>query len=125
VIAAMAAAARRNVGAATDPPPVSVSAGGGGDVGDGGALEVGDAPGWLAAGARLAHPDGRTETVEVRWMVRVKDGHIDVIGPAFGYRLHEFADASAWLHEDVSARLSAELEGLPAFVPVGRTERFT
>lgn len=117
--------ARRNVGAETDPPPVSVSAGGGGDVGDGGALEVGDAPGWLAAGATLAHPDGRTETVEVRWMVRVRDGNIDVIGPPFGYRLHEFADASAWLQEDVSARLSAELEGLPAFVPVRRTERFT
>jgi hypothetical protein len=112
--------ARGDVGTETDPLPVSVSSEGG----DGRALEVEGAPGWLAAGATLAYPGGRTESVEVRWMVRARDGHIDVIGPGFGYRLHEFPDARAWLREDVSARLSAELEGLPAFEPVRRTERF-
>jgi hypothetical protein len=116
---------RGDVAGATDPPPVSVSPDGGGDVGDGGAVAVGEAPGWLAAGVTLAHPDGRTESMEVRWMVRARDGHVDVIGPGFGYRLHEFSDVSAWLQEDVSARLSAELDGLPDFEPVRRTERFT
>jgi hypothetical protein len=61
----------------------------------------------------------------VRWMVRSRDGRLDVIGPGFGYRLYEFPDTTAWLQEDVSARLVAEVEGLPAFTPVRRTEPFT
>ncbi|HEX6569762.1 MAG TPA: hypothetical protein VF015_11370, partial [Acidimicrobiales bacterium] len=91
----------------------------------GGALVVGADPGWLAAGATLVHADGSVESVEVRWMVRARDGQLDVIGPGFGYRFYEFPDTTTWLPEDVSARLTAELAGLPAFSPVRRIEPFT
>jgi hypothetical protein len=110
--------ARVDVAPSADPSPAVASAGGPG-------LAAGADPGWLAAGATLEHPDGRVENVEVRWMVRARDGRLDVIGPGFGYRLYEFPDTSAWLQEDVSARLVAEVEGLPAFMPVRRTEPFT
>jgi hypothetical protein len=94
--------------------------------GAGGAgLAVGADPGWLAAGATLAYPDGRVENVEVRWMVRARAGRVDVIGPGFGYRLYEFPGSAVWVQEDVSARLVAEIAGLPAFEPVQRTEPFT
>jgi len=78
---------------------------------------VGSEPGWLAAGADVLHTDGRRETVEVRWMVRSRDGQLDVIGPGQGYRRYAFPDATAWLAEDVSARIHATIEGLPRLAP--------
>jgi hypothetical protein len=115
---------RLDLAPAADPPPVVASASRSSRA-PGGGLVVGDDPGWLAAGGAFEHPDGRIESVEVRWMVRARAGQLDVIGPGFGYRLHEFPDTTAWLQEDVSARLEAELAGLPAFAPVRRTEPFT
>ncbi len=117
---------RHEVVASADPPPVAATATPTPSArADDDALLVEAEPGWLAAGATLASPDGRIESVEVRWMVRARDGRLDVIGPGFGYRLYDFPDTSAWLLEDVSTRLVAEMEGLPAFVPVQRRERFT
>jgi hypothetical protein len=51
-------------------------------------------------------------------MIRERDGQLDVIGPGFGSRRYEFPDRTVWLEEDVSARLTADLEGLEPFVPV-------
>ena len=116
--------ARREVAASADPGPMAASAVRPARAG-GGALVVGADPGWLAAGATLVHADGSVESVEVRWMVRARDGQLDVIGPGFGYRFYEFPDTTTWLPEDVSARLTAELAGLPAFSPVRRIEPFT
>ena len=91
---------------------------------DGGSLVIGADPGWLAAGVTVAHPDGRAESVEVRWMVRARGGRLDVIGPGLGYRLYEFPDGTEWMQEDVSGRLTADLGGLPAFAPVRQTDPF-
>jgi hypothetical protein len=115
--------ARRDVAATTDAQSLMATASGGAG-GGGGDIVVDAEAGWLAAGATFAHPDGRTESVEVRWMVRSSGGRVEVIGPAFGYRRYEFPNRIAWLQEDVTGRLEADLAGLPAFEPVRRTERF-
>ena len=115
--------ARVDVAPSTHPPP-AVARPALPSRGSDPALAVGADPGWLAAGATLAYPDGRVESVEVRWMVRARDGRLDVVGPGFGYRLYEFPERAAWLPEDVSARLGAEIAGLPAFEPVQRTGPF-
>ena len=115
--------ARVAVAPSTHPSPAVARAAPPGGAGGPG-LAVGPDPGWLAAGATLAHPDGRVESVEVRWMVRARDGRLDVIGPGFGYRLYEFPGSAVWLQEDVSARLVAEIAGLAAFEPVQRTGPF-
>jgi hypothetical protein len=114
---------RRDVAATTDAQRLVATASGGAG-GGGGDIVVDAEAGWLAAGATFARPDGRTESVEVRWMVRAGGGRVEVIGPAFGYRRYAFPDGIAWLQEDVTGRLEAELAGLPAFEPVRRTERF-
>jgi hypothetical protein len=114
---------RRDVAAPTDAQRLVAAASGGAGAG-GGELVVEAEAGWLAAGATFAHPDGRTESVEVRWMVRASGGRVEVIGPGLGYRRYAFADRIAWLQEDVTGRLEADLEGMPAFEPVRRTERF-
>ena len=107
---------------ATEPQRLVATPSGGAGAGD---LAVDAEAGWLAAGATFAHPDGRTESVEVRWMTRANGGRVEVIGPAFGYRRYEFPDAVAWLQEDVTGRLEADMAGLPAFEPVRRTETFS
>jgi hypothetical protein len=112
--------ARRPVAASADPGPV-VAVATDSPAADGGSLVVGADPGWLAAGVTVAEPDGHVESVEVRWMIRAREGQLDVIGPGFGYRLYEFPDTTAWLQEDVSARLTADLEGLQPFAPVRHT----
>jgi hypothetical protein len=112
--------ARRQVAASADPGPV-VAVATDSPAADGGSLVVGADPGWLAAGVTVAEPDGHVESVEVRWMIRARRGQLDVIGPGFGYRLYEFPDTTAWLQEDVSARLTADLEGLQPFAPVRHT----
>jgi hypothetical protein len=111
------------VAATTDAQRLVAAASGRAGAG-GGELVVEAEAGWLAAGATFAHPDGRTESVEVRWMVRASGGRVEVIGPGFGYRRYEIADRIAWLQEDVTGRLEADLAGMPAFEPVRRTERF-
>jgi 4-amino-4-deoxy-L-arabinose transferase-like glycosyltransferase len=109
--------ARDPVAASADPEPVTAVATGPAAA-DGDALVVGADPGWLAAGVTMVDPDGHVVSVEVRWMIRARDGQLDVIGPGFGYRRYEFPDRTVWLEEDVSARLTADLEGLEPFVPV-------
>ena len=113
---------RRDMAATTDAQRLVAAASGRAGAG-GGELVVEAEAGWLAAGATFAHPDGRIESVEVRWMCG-RAAWVEVIGPGFGYRRYEFADRIAWLQEDVTGRLEADLAGMPAFEPVRRTERF-
>jgi 4-amino-4-deoxy-L-arabinose transferase-like glycosyltransferase len=112
--------ARHPMAASADPEPVAAEATGS-PAADGDALAVGADPGWLAAGVTVVEPDGHVERVEVRWMIRARDGQVDVIGPGFGYRRYEFPDRSVWFQEDVSARLTADLAGLEPFAPVRHT----
>jgi 4-amino-4-deoxy-L-arabinose transferase-like glycosyltransferase len=81
-------------------------------------LAVGSEPGWLAIGATVEGADGRSESVEVRWMVRARAAQLDIIGPGLGHRFYEFPDTAAWLQEDVSDRLTAAVDGLPPARPV-------
>lgn len=117
------------------PAPATSSGPGGGGVegGDGSApagvseqvvgssLAVGSEPVWLAAGVTVVLPGdpARRDTVEVRWPVRARDGQVEVMGPGVGHRLYAFpGHEPAWVDEDVSASVSATVEGLAPFVPV-------
>jgi len=114
--------ARRPLDPVAAPGPARAVPGPGGRS-DRDALAVGSDPGWLAVGTTIRDANGGSESVEVRWMVRARDGRLEVIGPGLGFRLYAFPDEDAWLQEDVGTRLRATFEGLPPFEPLRRIHR--
>ena len=88
--------------------------------GEGDQLTIGSEPGWLAIGVRVERPSGKRESVEVRWMVRAREGQLDIVGSGFGFRYYEFPNTDAWLQENVSNRLTASIDGVAPADPVRR-----
>ncbi len=81
-------------------------------------LPVGGDPGWVAIGATLARPDEPDETIEVWWPARSHNGEVELQGPPLGRRFYDLPAGPVWSTEDVTAAVTASVDGLAEFSPI-------